>query len=113
MLHFKTENGSQGGFPESVYRLFILQTEVCRLSVLRKNKRKLCVCKRTKRNKCTCPSMEITKLVSQSESVRIYTCIKKFRLIFSVRLRLASKYDCMDDLGYLSNVYHKKYISWK
>jgi hypothetical protein len=39
---WKTESGSPGDFPLSVYRLLVVQTEVCRLSVC------LSVCKRTK-----------------------------------------------------------------
>jgi hypothetical protein len=31
----KTENKSQGNFPKSVYRLLIVQTEVCRLRLVR------------------------------------------------------------------------------
>ncbi len=47
-----------GDFPQSVYHLLIVITEVCRLSVYwQKNKQKLSVCKRAKRTKRTCPSM--------------------------------------------------------
>ncbi len=43
----ETKNGSSGDFPQSVYCLLIMQTEVCCLSV----------CFRKKRTKGTCPSM--------------------------------------------------------
>ncbi len=65
MPPFQTENGIPGDFSKSVYRLLILQTEVCGLSVCwRRNKRKLSVCKETKR---TCPiyGNNILKFTSQ------------------------------------------------
>jgi hypothetical protein len=56
-----TKNGSPSNFPQSVYCLLNVQTEVCPLSVcLRRNKWKFSVCKqtnRTKRTIRTCPSM--------------------------------------------------------
>jgi hypothetical protein len=63
MPPFQTENGSPGDFPWSIYRLLIVQTEVCRLSVCwRRNKQKVSVCKKTKRiflsmPFCMCMSM--------------------------------------------------------
>ncbi len=56
ILPFRTKNGkrSLGNFPQSVYRLLIVQLELCLLSICWWNKRKLPVCKQTKR---TCPSM--------------------------------------------------------
>ncbi len=62
------ENGSLGDFPSSVYRLLIMQTEVCCLSIcLRRNKRKLSVfkwTKQTKHFKWTCPSMQLSHSVA-------------------------------------------------
>ncbi len=61
MVPFQMENGSPGDFPQSVYRLLIVQTEVCRLSDwFPRNKRNFSVCKgtkQTKRTKRTWPSM--------------------------------------------------------
>jgi hypothetical protein len=59
MLPFQTENRNLGNFPRFVYRLLIMQTEVCHLFVcLRRNKQKLSVSKWTewiKWTKRTCP----------------------------------------------------------
>jgi hypothetical protein len=60
MLLFQTENGSPGDFSWSIYRLLIVQIEICRLSICwRRNKRKLSVCKRTRWTKRTCLSIYI------------------------------------------------------
>ncbi len=59
MLLIQTENGNPGDFPVSIYRLLIVQMEVCRLSLcLQRNKLKLSVCKRTKWTKWSCLSMD-------------------------------------------------------
>jgi hypothetical protein len=55
ILPFQMEYRSPADFPSSVFRLLIMQTEVCRLSVCwRRNKRKLSICEQTK---WTCLSM--------------------------------------------------------
>jgi hypothetical protein len=57
----KTEKRKPRRFFLIIYRLLIVQTEICRLSVcLWRNKGKLSVCKRPKRTKRTCPSMLLT-----------------------------------------------------
>jgi hypothetical protein len=60
-IYIYTENGSPGDFPLSVYRLLIVQTEVCRLSFCwRRNKRKLSVFK------LAFPSMPVSKTLASS-----------------------------------------------
>ncbi len=69
---WKMENRSLVDFPESVYCLLIVQTEVCYFSVCwQRNKGKLSVCKWTKWTKQTCPPMHIALFPDEQQQLTI------------------------------------------
>jgi hypothetical protein len=86
------ENGRPDDFLWSVYRLLILQMEVCRLSVYRRSKGKLTICKRTKR---TCQSKSVYALtvnvlnfsdVNYNDKSTVLNFRYKCKIVFKFRL---------------------------